>query len=844
MFNIDYLLKRARPSRSVSAVSKTSRKSPNNFSLQALLRVSLFTILITAASGFLVTLFIFAWYGRDLPDVSQLENYQPKVVTRVHAGDGVLINEYAAEKRLFVPIDAIPPMLINAYLAAEDKNFYNHPGVDLLGIIRSAFVNLGNILSDRRPVGGSTITQQVAKNFLLSSETTYERKIKEAILSLRMERAYNKSEILELYMNDVYLGFGSYGVAAAAQNYFGKALDELKLPEMAYLAALLKAPSNYHPIRYPEAALERRNVVLSLMYEADFITPQQYQTAIAAPLVVNLKGGDENYRADYFVEEVRRQIEAQYGKDELYGGGLSVHTSLDPRLQTIAERTLRQGLIDYDRRYGWRGPLAHLTISDDWSRKLGGFSFRLGVPTWRIAVVLDFERGGAILGFEGQTYGFLPFEEASWAHANNAGGRSDFAKASLNRFLSKGDVIAVEALKNRFSALVNFADHSGKVSVYVLRQVPEVEGSLVAMDPHTGRVLAMVGGFDFQKSEFNRATQALRQPGSAFKPIVYAAALEAGLTPSTLILDAPFVIDQGFGLGKWKPRNSSKTFYGPSTLRLGLEKSRNLMTVRLAQYLGMNKIIETAKRFGVGDRVPPTLAGALGSGEVSLIKLTAAYSVFVNGGFKIEPSLIDRIQDRRGRTLYKKDVRLCEGCTTSAWNTQGVPSVPDDRERILDSRIAYQMVALMEGVVRNGTGRQASVLGIPLGGKTGTTNDATDAWFIGFSPDLVVGVFTGFDQPRSLGEGEEGSSIAVPVFCNFMSAALKGELALPFRIPAGVRMVRVNADSGRIASPGDPHIILEAFIPGTEPTGSPLVLDGQGFIPLEQANADESGGIY
>lgn len=804
----------------------------------------MFTILITAASGFLVTLFIFAWYGRDLPDVSQLENYQPKVVTRVHAGDGVLINEYAAEKRLFVPIDAIPPMLINAYLAAEDKNFYNHPGVDLLGIIRSAFVNLGNILSDRRPVGGSTITQQVAKNFLLSSETTYERKIKEAILSLRMERAYNKSEILELYMNDVYLGFGSYGVAAAAQNYFGKALDELKLPEMAYLAALLKAPSNYHPIRYPEAALERRNVVLSLMYEADFITPQQYQTAIAAPLVVNLKGGDENYRADYFVEEVRRQIEAQYGKDELYGGGLSVHTSLDPRLQTIAERTLRQGLIDYDRRYGWRGPLAHLTISDDWSRKLGGFSFRLGVPTWRIAVVLDFERGGAILGFEGQTYGFLPFEEASWAHANNAGGRSDFAKASLNRFLSKGDVIAVEALKNRFSALVNFADHSGKVSVYGLRQVPEVEGSLVAMDPHTGRVLAMVGGFDFQKSEFNRATQALRQPGSAFKPIVYAAALEAGLTPSTLILDAPFVIDQGFGLGKWKPRNSSKTFYGPSTLRLGLEKSRNLMTVRLAQYLGMNKIIETAKRFGVGDRVPPTLAGALGSGEVSLIKLTAAYSVFVNGGFKIEPSLIDRIQDRRGRTLYKKDVRLCEGCTTSAWNTQGVPSVPDDRERILDSRIAYQMVALMEGVVRNGTGRQASVLGIPLGGKTGTTNDATDAWFIGFSPDLVVGVFTGFDQPRSLGEGEEGSSIAVPVFCNFMSAALKGELALPFRIPAGVRMVRVNADSGRIASPGDPHIILEAFIPGTEPTGSPLVLDGQGFIPLEKANADESGGIY
>jgi penicillin-binding protein 1A len=844
VFNVDQFLKRAQPRSARAAAAPPPPKGTKP--RRPWQRLKIFGLAaggLTAAAALFI-LVIFAWFGRGLPDISQLENYQPKVVTRIHAGDGTLLTEYATEKRLFVPIDAVPPMLIDAYLAAEDKNFYTHPGIDFIGLMRSVFINIGNVFSDRRPVGGSTITQQVAKNFLLSSETTYERKIKEAILSFRMEKAYDKNQILELYMNDVYLGFGSYGVAAAAQNYFGKALDELTLPEMAYLAALLKAPSNYHPIRYPEAALGRRNVVLDLMLDAGFITKQQHREAVATPLNVNLKGGDENFRADYFGEEVRRQLLAQYGESELYGGGLSVHTSLDPRLETIAERELRKGLENYDRRYGWRGALARIDIKGDWSKALGDLAVHLGVPTWRAAVVLGFENGGAVLGFEGRTFGFLPLAEAKWARAARPDGHLGPAIGAITEVVQAGDVVPVEALKEGFITLTSIKERDGRAGVYGLRQVPEIEGALVAMDPHTGRVLAMVGGFDFETSQFNRATQALRQPGSAFKPIVYAAALEAGLTPSTLILDAPYVIDQGAGQGKWKPRNSSNVYYGPSTLRLGLEKSRNLMTVRLAQYMGMDKIIGMAKRFGVGDNVPPTLAGALGAGEVTLLKLTAAYAMIVNGGYRIEPSLIDRVQNRRGLTVYKKDQRPCEGCLAAAWDGQPLPTVPDTRERVLDSRIAYQLVSLMEGVVRNGTGRQASSLGIPLGGKTGTTNDATDAWFIGFSPDLVVGVYTGFDKPRSLGEGEEGSSIAVPVFRDFMGAALKGMPALPFRIPAGVRLVRVNADTGQIAQPGDAHVILEAFLPGTEPSGPPMVLDGQGFIRADFSRGDEDSGIY
>lgn len=863
MFSVDQFLKQARPRK--TRTPKPPRGKGRPFSRKKALTIAGLALGGGALLAVAAVVFVFAYFGRGLPDIYQLEDYEPKVVTRIHAGDGTLLTEYATEKRLFVPIDAVPPRLIQAYIAAEDKNFYGHPGIDVIGIVRSAFINLGNVFSERRPVGGSTITQQVAKNFLLSSEVSYERKIREAILALRMERVYNKNEILELYMNDAYLGFGSYGVAAAALNYFGKALDELTLPEMAYLAALLKAPSNYHPLRYPEAAESRRNWVLDRMQEEGFIGDEEYREARAAPFEVNLTGHREPFEADYFEEEVRRELLNIYGERTLYGGGLSVHSSLEPELEAIAERTLREGLVAYDRRHGWRGPVTRMEIGEDWAARLGEIDVPLGFSGWRLAVVLGFEHPngydaeGAVIGFEGRSLGFIPFAEAKWAQAWLPGERLGRAVENIQQVLEVGDVIPVERAEGEPVSLSARADGDGiletvksmagvggrPANIYALRQVPEVEGALVAMDPHTGRVLAMVGGYDFAESQFNRATQAQRQTGSAFKPFVYAAALENGFTPSTLVLDAPFVIDQGEGRGKWKPRNSSNVYYGPSTIRLGLEKSRNLMTVRLAQYLGMRKIVASARRFGIGDNVPPTLAGALGAGETTLLKLTTAYATLVNGGYEIEPSLIDRIQNRYGETIYKKDTRECIGCRVEAWNGgQPLPRVPDARKRVIDPRIAYQLVLMLEGVVRDGTGRQIHSLGIPLAGKTGTTNDATDAWFVGFSPDLVVGVFVGFDTPKTLGPGEEGSSVAVPIFKAFMKEALKGEPAVPFRIPAGVRLVRVNADTGLPAGPGDKNVILEAFIPGTEPAGERLVLDGQGFIKAELAMQQETSGIY
>ena len=775
--------------------------------------------------------FVFFYFGQGLPDINQLQNYEPPVVTRIHANDGSLMTEYATQKRLFVPSNAIPPDLIDAFIAAEDQNFHDHIGVDIWGIFRAAVTNMGNTFSNRRMVGGSTITQQVAKNFLLTNEVSLDRKIKEAILALRIERAYDKQEILELYMNEIYLGFGSYGVAAAALNYFNKSLDELTLGEMAYLAALPKGPNNYHPVRRYEAAVVRRNWVLGRMLDEDFITREQYREERRKPLDIHLRLENELFRADYFEEEVRRELLAIYGESKLYGGGMSVHTTLEPRLQAIAEKVLRDGLVAYDRRHGWKGPLdtIELVLGSDWADRLGEMDISLGIDSWRLAVVVGFEREGAVIGFQDGSYGFIPLDEAKWARRWTTGERLGRKVTEITQVLERGDVIPVEKV-------------AGPENNFALRQVPEIEGAIVALDPHTGRVLAMVGGFDYRDSQFNRATQAERQTGSAFKPFVYAAALDSGFTPSSLVLDAPFVMDQGEGQGKWKPRNSSNTFYGPSTLRLGLEKSRNLMTVRLAQYLGPEKIVMYAEKFGLGKNIRPTLASALGSAETTLIKLTSAYAMIVNGGYEIEPSLIERIQDRRGKTLYRQDTRKCIGCDVPTWNI--LPAVPDERERILDARTAYQLVSMMEGVIREGTGRRIRSLGIPLGGKTGTTNDAADAWFIGFSPDLVVGVFVGFDQPRSLGQGEEGSSVAVPIFKDFMETALKDQPGIPFRVPGGIRLVRVNADTGLLMQPGDRNVIFEAFIPGTEPTGEQLVLDGQGFLSLDLALKEETSGIY
>lgn len=781
-------------------------------------------------------------YGRDLPDYRQLAEYEPPTMTRVHAGDGTLLAEFAIEKRAFVPIKAMPKLVINAFLAAEDKNFFHHSGVDFLAVVRAAATNLVNLAlgRDRRPVGASTITQQVAKNFFLSNEVSLERKLKEAILAFRIERAIDKSRILELYLNEIYLGLESHGVAAAALHYFNKSLDELDVAEAAYLAALPKAPNKYHPVRQYRAAIARRDWVLNRMVEDGHLTPAAAKTALAQPLNVRRRDETAFVQADYFAEEVRRQLVDQFGQGKLYEGGLSVRTTLDPRLQGIADRSLRDGLERYDRRHGWRGPLGRTAVDRDWIEVLASLATPSLPDGWRKAVVLRVDDAAAEIGLDDGGLGSIPYSEVKWARPWLEGQRVGRTPKSVSQVLQPGDVVAVEAVR---------ADDEGTFyppDSFGLRQPPEVSGAVVALDPHTGRVLAISGGIGFEQSQFNRATQALRQPGSAFKPIVYLAALEKGYTPSTMILDAPFVIDQGPGLKKWKPANYTNRFYGPSPMRIGIEKSRNLMTVRLARTIGMETVIDYAVRLGVVDDMPPLLAMALGSSETTLMRLTTAYAMLVNGGRRITPTLIDRVQDRHGRTIVRHDRRPCPGCTGHQWQGQAPPLIPDTRERVADRGSAYQVVSMLQGVVQRGTGRRVNAVGKPLAGKTGTTNNNLDSWFIGFSPDLAVGVFVGFDNPTTLGESETGSSVAAPIFRDFMAAALADAPAIPFRVPPGIRLVRINGKTGQLAQPGDRGVFLEAFKPGTEPSASEVrvVLDG-GYIPTGTANpVTPTGGFY
>ena len=791
--------------------------------------VTLLFVLVLAGGG--GALYIFHEYGRDLPAYAQLADYQPPITTRVHAGDGRLLTEFAREPRVFVPVDAVPQRVIHAFIAAEDENFFDHPGVDPIAIARAALTNLRRFREDRRPVGASTITQQVAQIFLLSKEVSLARKIREAILSLRIERALSKERILELYLNEIYLGFGSYGVAAAALNYFDKPLDELTIPEAAYLAALPKAPTNYHPLRRPEAAKDRRDWVVGRMLAEGYITEAEAEQARETPFRVRPRTETEVFHAAYFAEEVRRELAERYGSDSLYGGGLSVRTTLDPRMQEIAARVLRAGLESYDRRHGWRGPIARLDASaPGWEALLSETPRPVGLGgERRLAMVLAVSSEAAEIGFADGGHGVIPMSELAWARLRLEGQRVGRAPQTAGDVLAPGDVVAVEPREDP--------------GVYGLHQPPDVEGALVALDPHTGRVLAMVGGYSFAASEYNRATQALRQPGSSFKPIVYAAALEHGFTPASLVLDAPFVVDQGPGLPKWKPANYSQRFYGPSTLRLGLEKSRNLMTVRLAQFIGIDTVADYAAGLGVLDRMPEHLSMALGAGETTLMRLTAAYAMFVNGGHGITPSVIDRIQDRRGVTVFTHDNRECPDCGQVSWTGQPAPQVADVRPRRLAESTAYQVVSMMEGAVQRGTGRIVRSVGRPLAGKTGTTNDSFDAWFVGFAPDLAVGVFVGFDEPRTLGPNEQGASVAAPIFRDFMDEALRGEPAIPFRIPPSVRLVRVSLETGALAQFGDESVILEAFRPGTEPAAAAaaaLVLD-DGFVRFDEALAR---GLY
>ncbi len=804
--------------------------------------VSLLLILVLAGAG--ATLYLFWTYGQSLPDYQQLANYDPPVMTRVHAASGELMAEYAKERRLFVPVEAMPKTLINAFLSAEDKNFYTHPGVDIMGVLRAVFVNIRNLGSERRMVGASTITQQVAKNFLLSSEVSFTRKIKEAILAFRIERAFSKDRILELYLNEIYLGAGSYGVAAAALNYFDKSLDELEIWEMAYLAALPKAPNNYNPVRRHAQAVARRNWVIDRMLEDGYVSPEEAVFAKAQPLSTKTRLAPEFVSAEWFTEEVRRELYDRYGEKALYQGGLSVRATIEPRLQEIAQRSLRNGLIAYDRRHGWRGPLGRLDTEGNWLERLKAFEMPAGIlPSWRIAVVLQAEPKEAAIGLvDGQT-GRVPFGEMKWARPWLKGQKLGPSVHEAGDVLAVGDIVAVEPISDDKTESA-----TEKPAKFTLRQIPDVNGGVVVMDPHTGRVLALVGGWSAERSQFNRATQAARQPGSAFKPFVYAAALEKGFTPASLVLDGPFVIDQGPGLGLWKPGNYARKYYGPSTLRLGIEKSRNLMTVRLAQYIGMDAVAETARRFGIADNLPRQLSMALGAGETTLLRLTSAYAMFVNGGKWIEPSLIDRIQDRRGKTIYRHDNRVCEDCQALSWQGQPEPVVKDTRPQVIDAATAYQVVSMLQGVVERGTGRRIRSVGKPLAGKTGTTNDSYDSWFVGFSPDLAVGVYAGFDKPRTLGNRETGSSVAAPIFRQIMAEALDGVPGIPFRIPPGVRMVRVDGRTGLPAEPGAPNTILEAFKPGTEPSGERRVLDGSAGVSgiSESGNTPRAGtgGLY
>ncbi len=785
-----------------------------------------FVAIGTAGGG----LYAFYYFGKSLPDYTQLGDYDPPVMTRIHAGDGQLLAEYAVQKRVFVPLKAMPGKIIQAFVAAEDQNFFEHIGIDFLGIARAVVINIRNAGSGRRLVGASTITQQVAKNFLLTNEVSWERKVKEAILALRIERVLSKERILELYLNEIYLGFQAYGVAAASLNYFNKSLNELTIAEAAFLAALPKAPNNYNPLTRHKAALIRRNWAIGRMREEEFISVIQADQAMAEPLVVREREKTAYVTAKYFTEEVRRELMELYGETKLYGGGLSVRSTLDPRLQEIADKVLRKGLERYDLRHGWRGPLGTTPEGEDLLDAIIKFIPPKGMEGRQAALVLSTDDADAELIFASGLSGRIPLAEMKWARAWAKGEKRGPSVKAPGDVLSTGDIVAVLPVSHE-------TDKDGNPTepyppdTYKLSQLPEVDGGLIAMDPHTGRVLAMSGGYSYERSVYNRATQAKRQPGSAFKPFVYLAALESGYTPATSILDAPFVIDQGPGLPKWRPANYAKKFYGPSTMRLGIEKSRNLMTVRLAQAVGMDKIAEFANRFGIVEKLPTVLSMALGAGETTLLKITTAYAMLVNGGRRIEPTLIDRIQDRNGLTVFRHDLRECPACEASFWTGQSVPEIPDNREIVADPGSAYQIVSMLEGVVQRGTGRRIKALGKPFGGKTGTTNNQVDTWFIGFAPDLAVGVYVAFDKPRGLGTRETGSSVSAPIFKDFMSQAFADKPGIPFRIPSGIRLVRINGSTGAPAQPGDKNIILEAFKPGNVPTGQSSLLTGDGFTP-------------
>ncbi len=787
---------------------------------------------------------VFYFYSKDLPDVETLSQYAPATISRVYSGEGRLIDEFAHERRIFVASSEIPDLVKQAFISAEDKNFYSHRGYDPMGMLSAA----RDVFRGRDLRGASTITQQVMKNFLLSSDRTAERKIKELILASRVEAAMNKDKILELYLNEIFLGQNSYGVAAAAQSYYNKSLSELSVSEVAYLAALAQRPGNLHPVRQMDAAVSRRNYVLREMFENGYIDRATYESAKEEPLKTVQNGDYERFQAslpprNYFTDEIRRQLSSTFGEEEFFSGGLTIRATVDPELQEIAAIALRNGLEKYDRDQGvWRGTGKVLTdeqMADEatWRAALAEVEVPRDVPGWFPAVVLQVGESSARIGIEGVEDDadghFIPPDDVTWARKRLEDGSLGRRARVAGDLLTKGDVVLVRAMTK---------DSDGSFIRWTLRQVPEVEGGFMAMDVHNGRVLAMQGGFSYQDSELNRATQALRQPGSSFKPFVYSAALDSGFTPASIIIDAPIEVNTPEGV--WRPKNSSNRFYGPTPMRTGIEQSRNLMTIRLAQEITMYAVANYAERFGVYDRMQPFLANALGAQETTLFRMVAAYSMLANGGERVEPTLVDRVQDRWGRTIYRHDQRVCEDCGDPALPPGDAPLISSTRERVIDAITAYQITSMMEGVVKRGSGSGVR-LPVPVAGKTGTTNDAKDVWFIGFTSNIAAGCYLGYDQPRSLGPGAFGGTLCVPIFQAFMEEAIKRYGGSRFKVPPGGYFRNIDRFTGMPVPDGvsGPNVIAEYFRQGDDPIFG-LAFDG-GFamgsnLPLFAYG--ESGG--
>ena len=745
------------------------------------------TLIIFASSIllFLIVVVSILWgFSNDLPDYKFLKNYKAPVSSKVYSGDGDLIQDFSSEKRIFIPYNSIPPKVINAFLSAEDKNFFDHPGVDAKGVLRAVIKNFSNIINSRRLEGASTITQQVAKNFLLSNEVSLNRKLKEAILAFRIERSLSKERILELYLNQIYLGQGTYGIASASLEYFDKSVDELKYVEAALLAALPKAPSRYNPYKNEKLAKFRRDLVLKNLFDNNYIDKKKYEDL--KNLKIKLKKREKVFLEDsrYYVEEIRKNTIKQLGYDKVYKEGLNIKTPLNLELQKIATNSLREGIEKYDRRKGWRGPIQNIDLGiKDWPSKIKLKKLEKTL-NWKIARVTKI----GIANFEIETsngdIGYVTNENIKWTRKTNIS-------------FKEGDIIYVKKKEGS--------------NEYVLKQLPNANGAIVVMDPYNGRVLALSGGFSFNQSEFNRATQAQRQPGSAFKPFVYAAALENGYSPSTLVLDAPLVLEQGTDLKMWKPENYGKKFYGPSTLRMGLEKSRNLMTVRISQDLGLKKITKISKELGIYENPDELLSISLGSAETTLLKLTSAYCSFVNGGKLIEPKLIDRIQDSEGNTIFKTEVRKCRNCEDVSIQSNDVPEIKDDSKQIFSPQTAYQITSILEGATKTGTAKKLRDLKMDLAGKTGTTNKNTDTWFVGFTSDLVIGVYVGYDEPKSLGKFETGAKTAMPIFKSFIQSALKKENTRPFKVPENITMMVVDSKTGKKVSFASKKTLIESF---------------------------------